>query len=297
MSRPAIKPTKIYGWDGIELSNDELSVGLTPSIGGRIMSLKYQGQEMLFVDPLHTGETFSPQDWRSLSEAKKKMGFRVWGGDKTWVAPQSSWLEGIPPLDLDAAPYALTLTEHEVQMSSPVCRETGLQIIRHVSLIDGKVRLCEELHNRSSQAVSRGLWNVTQVKRPCLFEIPAKNETFRSYHHEDRTLPAFQGSLACFNERLTIDCTKPSLFKVGGNPLGGAVMIYVMVNDQKLAWKKEFNYQPSAQYAHDSAVEIFNSPTLPYAEIELHAPFSTLAPHQFVRLEQTWQISACSSKV
>lgn len=159
-------PQKIYGWEGFELSSGDLKVGLTPSIGGRIMSLVYKGQELLFIDPKHYGETFDPTYWQDLNQAKKELGFRVWGGDKTWIAPQSKWLSGIPPLDLDAAPYTIKFQNETAVMTSPICRETGLQIIRCVDVRDAQVYLTEELHNKGSKPLERGLWNVTQIKRP-----------------------------------------------------------------------------------------------------------------------------------
>ena len=286
-----VLPKNIYGWDGFELISGDLSVGITPTIGGRIMSVKYQGHELLFVDPQHTAETFDPRRWKDLSEAKKSLGFKIWGGDKTWVAPQKDWLLGIPPLDLDAAPYTLTWNSDEAVMTSPICRETGLQIIRRVSLHDGQVRLIEELYNRTSKPLSKGLWNVTQVKRPCYFEIPSNEGKFRSYHHEDKTLPAFEGDLSVNKGQVRIDCSSLSLFKVGGIPSSGEIVIFVDSEGQKICWKKIFMYDPKAQYAHASVVEVFNSSSHPYAEIELHAPLKELAPGECTRLEQIWKIT------
>ncbi|MEI7998761.1 MAG: hypothetical protein WCH62_04570 [Candidatus Omnitrophota bacterium] len=292
-----MKPKNIYGWGGFELSSGDISVGITPSIGGRIMSLLFQGQELLFVDERHKAETFDPNLWNDLAIAKKFLGFRVWGGDKTWVAPQDSWFLGIPPLDLDAAPYTLSFQNHEVMMKSPICRETGLQIYRRICITDNQVVLTEELYNRTSNPLQKGLWNVTQVKKPCCFEIPANIGTFRSYHIDDSSLPAFEGDLSPKEGVIRVDCHGNKLFKIGGMPSLGEVSVRVPSKGKEVIWKKIFNCDLKASYAHRSIVEVFNSPQLPYAEIELHTPFRMLEPDECVRLKQTWQISACPSNL
>jgi len=289
-----MKPKQIYGWDGFELTSGDLQVGLTPSIGGRIMSLIYQGQELLFVDNNLNNKTLDVHRWSDLVAAKKAMGFCFWGGDKTWVAPQEKWLLGIPPLDLDAGSYQITWDGNEAVMTSAVCRETGLQIIRRVSLKQGKVNLVEELYNRTSKPIQWGLWNVTQVKRPCYFEILSHSGGFRSYHHEDSTLPVFKGDLSLKQGKLMVECVDNHLFKVGGLPSLGELSIYLPFEGKKICWKKSFSYEPQVSYAHHSAVEVFNSPSHAYAEIELHAPFKILVPGESSHLEQIWEIRRIS---
>jgi hypothetical protein len=281
----------IYGWTGVELLSEHLTVGLTPSIGGRIMSLKYKGQELLFTDSLHSGETFHPQTWNNLSESKISLGFRLWGGDKTWIAPQKDWLESIPPLDLDAAPYSLSWDQGQAVMTSLVCRETGIQIIRRVGLSLNEVYLVEEIHNRSAQPIHRGLWNVTQVQRPCVFVVPSHPKGLRSYHHEDTTLLPYPGDLSASKGHVEVNCNHHDLFKIGGILSEGKIRIYIPCPQGRICWEKSFNHDPLASFAHGSEVEIYNSPVFPYSEIELHAPFRVLKPGECSRLEQVWKIS------
>ncbi len=47
----------------------------------------------------------------------------------------------------------------------------------------------------------------------------------------------------------------------------------------------------NAKYAHDSIVEVFNSPDLPYAEAEVHAPLARLAQGETTTLSQCWTFS------
>ena len=43
-------------------------------------------------------------------EALWQLGFVLWGGDKTWLAPQDRWTDGDPFLDLDSGAYDCRLT-------------------------------------------------------------------------------------------------------------------------------------------------------------------------------------------
>lgn len=291
-----MKPTRIRGWDGFELHSGDVSVGIVPAIGGRIMSLIFKGQELLYVDPSSAGRVYPVATWNDLSKAKKDLGFCVWGGDKTWIAPQTSWLEGVPPLDLDASSYRIDWEGSTAVMSSVACRETGLQVIRKISLENEKVFLSETLRNCSSAPVTKGLWNVTQVARPCHFSIPSLPGAFRDYHFEDASLPAYTHVLDPDLGILNIDCTRSDLFKIGGEPSKGELDILLNREGRSILWKKVFDHRPGAVYAHGSKVEVFNSAVSPYAEIELHAPLVTLRPDDEVTLNQYWQISACPSK-
>ena len=49
----------VRGWSGYVLSMGDIRLGIAPEIGGRIISLVYKGEELLFVQEEHAGETFS----------------------------------------------------------------------------------------------------------------------------------------------------------------------------------------------------------------------------------------------
>ena len=148
------EPFDIYGWQGTRMSCGPLKLILAPMIGGRLMSMRYEGRELLFVHRELSAQVFDFSTVLDLNSMKKEMGFRLWGGDKTWVAPQSEWSEGIPPLELDAGTYALTWEDKTAVMTSPVCRETGIRIVRKIRINeDGSVFLREEFHNTTTDKV------------------------------------------------------------------------------------------------------------------------------------------------
>ena len=283
-------PIEVLSWQGWRLKSGPLSIVVAPTIGGRILSVRFEGKELLYVPKENAGQTFDFSTIEDLSAKKKELGFRIWGGDKTWVAPQTSWDQAIPPLELDAGPYTLTWQDQTAVMTSLVCRETGLQIVRKVKL-DGAsvVHLEEEFHNKTDKPILKGIWNVTQVPRPCEFFIPARKGAILSYHQEDKTLPEIKFPFKEEYGWTEVFCHQPMLFKCGGIPTEGKVLIKMPLGGPKeLVWLKTFHLDPQATYAHRSAVEIFNADTADYAEIELHAPLVEIAPGGYVSFAQQW---------
>lgn len=287
-----IEPFELYGWQGQRLSQGPLKMVITPAIGGRIISMRYEGRELLFVNRELSGQVFDFSGVTDLEAMKKEMGFRLWGGDKTWVAPQQEWRGGVPPLELDAGAYALTWEEQTAVMMSPICRETGLQIVRKIRLnADGSVFLREEFHNKTTDTViHKGIWNVTQLIRPCLVFIPADKGAIRSYHHQDATLPPVDNIFKEDQGWCEIPCRSNVLFKCGGMPNDGHVMVKVPMGGRKdLVWLKSFRLDKAGNYAHKAAVEVFNSDRLNYAEVELHAPLVPINPGESYGFEQQWR--------
>ncbi|MBF0485440.1 MAG: hypothetical protein HQL16_02885, partial [Candidatus Omnitrophica bacterium] len=262
-------PESIYGWQGFRLTVGDVSLGIVPDIGGRILSLTFKGEEFLYVHPPEQGKTYDLSKVGDILSFKKDFGFRLWGGDKTWVAPQHQWVYGIPPLDLDCGQYALESQGDSAVMTSPVCRETGLRIVRRVRLSSsGEISLTEELHNETDEPVTRGIWNVTQVMRPFDAWFPADLADVRSYHLEDQSLPHHEIPLKFSAGWVKIPCDSQALFKFGGIPREGKAVIVKPVPSGVIVVSREFDFRKKASYAHKSAFEVFNSNLFPYGEVE-----------------------------
>ena len=123
------------GWDACWIEHGPLTLILVPQVGGRIMGKRWRGHDLAFVNAELAGQVedvASVGDWRAR---KRELGLLLWGGDKTWLAPQGRWTEEAPFLDLDGGEYHLDVEETDAdtlvaRMQSPVCRETGVQISR-----------------------------------------------------------------------------------------------------------------------------------------------------------------------
>lgn len=272
MPRVYTEPFVLNEWKAHRIGCGPLKIALVPSLGGRIISLRFEGKEFLFLN--------------------KESTFPLWGGDKTWIAPQGEWPEGKPYTELDSSEYELTWDGQQAIMTSPVCSQTGLRIVRKVKIDEEMtLHLVEEMHNATTdRVIQKGIWNVTQVNRPCTVFIPAQKGAIRSYHLDDKTLPDVKDIYSEKDGWVEIPCRTQTLFKCGGIPKEGHIIIKLPLGGPKeVVWLKTFALDTQASYAHASAVEVFNSNTANYAEVEIHSPLTTLNPGEFCTLTQEWR--------
>jgi hypothetical protein len=293
-----MEQVKIHGWNGYRFKSKSIEMTVVPDIGGRIISLSIGGQEIFFIQKEYAGQVFDFSSVPALRAEKKRLGFRFWGGDKTWVAPQKDWWDGIPPLELDAGCYQARLDEDAITMISPICRETGLQIIRQVSLDhDGVIHLEQEITNKGTETVFKGIWNVTQLARPFDIYLPTTKSKLRSYHEEDLTLPHHQIVVEESNGWCRIPCHDRQLFKFGGMVDMGAIVSLKKTAGGTLAFVKTFDIDIDADYVHRSAVEIFNAFDHDYLEVETHASKVCLKPGMSCRHSQKWRLKQFAGDV
>ncbi|MCZ6546810.1 MAG: hypothetical protein O6837_01650, partial [Deltaproteobacteria bacterium] len=159
----SISHVDFLGWTCIELSGKSVSLVIAPEIGGRVISLKLDEEETFFSHPELRGKRFPIQNAQDILALKKELGWLHYGGYKTWLAPQARWTEGLPFLDLDSGSYEYEISESRanpvVRLHSPVCRETGIQLTRTLSMDDAGIVTVEQgMTNRSSKVVEWGLW-------------------------------------------------------------------------------------------------------------------------------------------
>jgi len=291
-----IQKENIYGWAGYRMTSGDVSLGITPQIGGRIISLTHQGEELLFVQDEFKGDTYSLEGIDDLRAKKCEMGFRLWGGDKTWVAPQNEWWENIPPLDLDAGEYSVKIDENVLEMTSPICRETGLRIIRRITLGDERIHLRQTFRNETDNRINRGIWDVTQVLKPFDVYLPASLESIKAYKDEGKIEDA-KKKMVEKDGWVKILCDDDTHFKVGGLINKGVVVALREKDAETLAFSRVFNIDSNHQYAHGAIVEVYNSPKYDYFEVEVHAPLISLDKGEEATHSQTWALKRFKGSV
>lgn len=272
-----------------ELRSDNLTLVCLPELGGRIISLKYNHHELLFVQHEHVHERFVPDQLADFKQKKSELGFRLWGGDKTWVSPQADWVMGIPPLDLDAAPYDAHETAEGLIMQSPICRETGLQIHREIRMLENNaLDLIETVINHNDFPVKRSVWNVTQLLRPARVEFQCDYQQVKAFDNEGESVSLKEQIVQQKGSQILIDCHQPLHFKFGAVPLKGELVTYC---DKGIIFSRSFDVDSGAEFAHGCALEVFNSADYDYLEVEVHAPLLTLEPQASISLQQHWSFS------
>src|SRR3954464_5416959 len=89
------------GFESIDLEWMDYKLSITPSIGGRILSYAYQGHEMLYAMPSLMGKRFDLEvnKGQTIDDKRLELGMKLYGGFKTWIAPQDLW-GNAPYIDL-----------------------------------------------------------------------------------------------------------------------------------------------------------------------------------------------------
>ncbi len=289
-----ITEDNIFGWRGYRLSSGDISIGLVPDIGGRVMSYQIKGEELFYVHPPEEGRRYDIPDQQDWTAFKISFGFHIIGGDKVWVAPEWAWVARIPPLDLDLGHYTFDVKDGVCVMTSPVCRETGIKVIRFISLKDdGTLHLREELHNMTTQSLSKGIWCVVQIPKPFDAYVPAELQQIRSYHLQDPSLPNAEQEVFSLGAWQKIPVHSSVCFKFGGMISDGRMIVLKEHKDRMLGmmWSFAVSRDPQA-YAHASSIEVFNSSLFPYGEVEMHASLSEIAPLGSVSFERTLRVAS-----
>ena len=305
----AISAQKIdlWGWTGIELSGKSVSLVIAPEIGGRVISLKLDGEETFFSLPELRGKRFPIRDARDIRDRKKELGWLHYGGYKTWLAPQARWTEGLPFLDLDSGSYEYEISESRanpvVRLQSPVCRETGIQLTRTLSMDDAGIVTVEQgMTNRSSKVVEWGLWDVTQVCGPGRVMLPTNPASrysggVKAWETEGRSPEVIDRYVTREENVALVSCHQTEPFKYGTDSNEGWILgLLDKGGDQWIAYLKGFETEPGEIYPHEVVVEVYDSGTLPYFEIEVHSPLKRLRPGASYRYTETWVLGRLSKK-
>jgi hypothetical protein len=285
---PAIRSAPFKGWDAVWIERGPLTLILVPQVGGRIMSVCWHGRELAFVNPAYLGRVDDIAAITDLHAYKRRVGFRLWGGEKTWLAPQDRWTDDVPFVDLDSGAYALALdwTTGAAIMTSPVCRETGVEIERRLEVGDGAGtwRITHTLRNRSDRVVNWAPWSVDMMSRPATVLLPTRTASpyprgVRTFDNEGVSTTVRDEVVSFLDDIAVISCRRPVRFKYGVDPEPGRLLAVLEAGDRGLVGyhKSVPTYYPRP-YGHGCALEVFNAPALPYFELELHGPLASLQP-------------------
>jgi hypothetical protein len=252
------------------------------------MSVCWHGREIAFVNPAYQGRVDDIAAITDLHEYKRRVGFLLWGGDKTWLAPQDRWTDGVPFVDLDSGAYELSLDRATgaATMTSPVCRETGVQIERRLELGErtGTWRVIHTLHNRSDRVVSWAPGDVDMMLRPATVFLPTRTGTpyprgVRTFDNEGVSTRVRDQVVSFLDDIAVISCNQPVRFKSGVDADPGRLLAVLEGGERgPVGYRKSVPTYYPRPYGDGCVLEVFNAPALPYLELELHGPLATLQP-------------------
>ncbi len=292
---PEIRAADFRGWDARWIEHGPLTLILVPRVGGRIMSVRWKGRELSFVNPECRGRVLDIASVADVHQAKQRFGFLLWGGDKTWLAPQDRWTDGDPFLDLDSGAYELSVdpASGAVTMLSPVCRETGIRIERTVAVgtTPGTWSVASRLINASDHVVAWAPWDVDMMLRPATVFMPTRPDSafpqgVRTFDNEGVSTAVRDEVVRFVDGIAVVSCQDAVKFKYGVDADQGRILAVFDGGDSGLVgYRKSVPTFHPRPYGHGCVLEIFNSSVYSYIEMEVHGPVVSLRPGESFTLK------------
>ena len=155
----AISETKYQGWDAWRLCDGKTEAIVVPAIG-RVMSFKTEtGENWLWNATFPKGKTPDYGNWNN------------WGGDKTWLSPQSDWKKlgsekgWPPPKEWEQTAFQSEVaTGGKLKIWGPISSVTGLRISRVFCHNDkGEFVIEQTVRQTKGAPLEAGIWSVTQI--------------------------------------------------------------------------------------------------------------------------------------
>jgi hypothetical protein len=154
----AVAPVEYSGRDAWRLTDGKTEAIVVPALG-RLMSFRRVGGENWLWDNSDAARKSSGKGWKN------------WGGDKTWLAPQARWNElggkagWPPPREWDGAPFqSQILSGGKLKIWGPVSPVTGTRISRVFYHDENGDFVVEQTVSKvEGAAIEASIWSVAQV--------------------------------------------------------------------------------------------------------------------------------------
>lgn len=235
---------------------------------------------------------------------KRRLGFPLWGGDKTWIAPQSRWSNASPYLDLDSGPYDVEVLAGgpqrvELTLSSGVCRETGLRLRRSIRVSTGEQHfvVCHEIENANAWQIQAEIWDVAMVATPGTVYLPtwigsAFPEGVKTYITEGQSVAARADVVQSDDGYASVTCRAGVAFKYGvDGPAGWVAAVLQRPDGGLVGYRKSMPVFLDRSYSHECVAEVYQSAEYAYLEMELHGPTVTLQPGERFAIEECHSVA------
>ncbi|MFN0119296.1 MAG: hypothetical protein ACKV2V_02225 [Blastocatellia bacterium] len=267
-----IRQTEYHGWqDAIMIGNGRVEAVIVPSIG-RVMQFRFTGQE--------SGPFWENRALDGKTPDAKSNEWGNFGGDKPWPAPQADWPRITPrawppPVAFDSMPSAARMGKDYVELTSAVDPHFGIRAIRRITLDPARpvmtIRTTFEKVEGTPRKVA--VWTITQLGDPrgVFIPIPAGTQSADRYNKQSKDLPE---GLTYDNGLLSMKRSATLSTKIGSD---AGTLLWV---GEKNACRIDSPRVAGAEYPdQNSSAEVYtNKDPLPYVELEMLGPLSTMKP-------------------
>lgn len=239
------------------ITNGDVTMTIDASRGGKIVSYKYQDQEVLsqFRFPNSFGSTF-------------------------WTSPQSDW--NWPPVrEYDSMPYGGYLKSDSLILTSQRSERFGMRIRKSFTADEktGSITITYTIINESAQTRQVAPWEITRVPNGGMVFFQAK-ETVPA--NRMKGLPfTFEKGAAWF----VMDEDRANR-KINADGKG-----WLAFCDKGLMFVKKFqDLNPSQPAPAEAEIQIYANPGKTYVEIEEQGAYTKLEPGDELSWSVTWYL-------
>jgi hypothetical protein len=274
--------TTYHGLECVELSNGNLSLLVTQSVGPRILALRVGESDNLFAELPGVSLDFPGEE-----------NYYFYGGHRLWHAPEDPIRTYLP----DNQPVTVEAAAGGALVKQATEAETGLQKSMRITLAPDKnrVEVKHVLRNDGIWPVTCAVWAITQFKMGGVALLPQ----YTGLTNQNITLP---------NRQITLwpyaDITSPYI--TWGNDL---ILIHADLETAEQAVKlgypnprgwlaylveghlfvKRAEYKPEAHYFDfESSSEVYSNDK--FLELETLGPITTIDPGGTANHVETWEI-------
>jgi hypothetical protein len=262
-----------------------LELVILPGMGGRLWDVIFQGRSLLYQNPDLLGLPLDEIDLAELPTRSPQFGFPLWGGEKTWISPDTAWADGAPFSALDSDPFRVTSQDKaHIELTSQICPISHLSVTRRITLKSADAwSIQHSVTNHGHASRATGIWSVMMINTPAKIGVAMNDPEIHPVFGDAGSL--VEQAANC----VIADCGKQQDFKVGlPNPNGEALIKISKSGPWMLCSTRPPS--PDDSFTHQYPFEIFNSGDYPYCEAEWHSPKSNLARAETLRFRQDFEI-------
>lgn len=296
------------GVELLKLENKSIMVEVTPDIGGRILHFSRQGAPNF----LRVGKEVKDIPDPVVDANASNIGYL---GHEMWVGPQSAWWteqslntarlkeKAMWPPDpyLVLSSYKVTESDdRQVVLQGPSSPISGVAFTKTYRLLKDSpdsLQLDVTARNTRKSAVSWDIWFNTRVRAEAKVYVPIKNKEslkVNPFPGDDVAPPVYRVKDNLF----TFDLVPPPTGKTvrRGKAFMQPADGWMAAFDHGQVFIVQFELQPASLiHPEQGQVELYldyqpGKPEAGLLEMEVHAPYRTLAPGEAMHAQERWTI-------
>jgi hypothetical protein len=199
------------------------------------------------------------------------------GGEKTLIAPQG---DGVPFPIPNLSRFDAEPIRNGIQLISPVCPESGFQVVREISVTDQATFEVSAYLVNHSKPKSAAPWSVMQLQAPATVEYAGLSQAPQAFECFG-ALP--EGVLTKGDDRFLLQLNhgeQEKMWKVGGNlrPEITNASVRAKFPEQHVTLWFNSVVEANRTFPHGYSLEVFRGPK--YWEHEILAPLELVGKDQ-----------------